>query len=74
MLGEITPVGRCQADWFEPVQTADTRWMDALDGLNQRFGRRTVKVSIEGSHKGWSMRLARKSTSYKTDWGGVPIV
>ena len=36
----------------EPAQVTGTRLMDALDGLNQRFGRETVKVSTQGAHKG----------------------
>jgi DNA polymerase V len=74
MLGEITPVGQYQVDWLEPTQATDTRLMDALDGLNQRFGRGTVKVSTQGAHKGWQMRQERKSPSYTTDWDSVPGV
>ena len=74
MLGEITPVGQYQADWLEPVRATDTRLMDALDELNQRFGRGTVKVSTQGAHKGWQMRQERKSPSYTTDWDEVPVI
>jgi DNA polymerase V len=74
MLGEITPVGQYQADWLEPMQATDTRLMDALDGLNQRFGRGTVKVSTQGAHKEWQMRQDRKSPNYTTDWESVPCI
>jgi DNA polymerase V len=74
MLGEITPVGQYQADWLEPPQATSTKLMDALDDLNLRFGRGTVKVSTQGAHKGWQMRRERKSPSYTTDWDEVPIV
>jgi DNA polymerase V len=74
MLGEITPVGQYQADWLEPPQATSTKLMDALDGLNKRFGRGTVKVSTQGAHKGWQMRQERKSPNYTTDWGEVPVV
>ena len=74
MLGEITPVGQYQADWLEPPQATSTKLMDALDGLNKRFGRGTVKVSTQGAHKGWQMRQERKSPNYTTDWSEVPIV
>jgi DNA polymerase V len=73
MLGDITPVGQYQADWLEPAQATDTRLMHALDGLNQRFGRGTVKISTQGAHKGWQMRQERKSPSYTTDWDALPI-
>ena len=72
MLGEITPVGQYQADWLEPTQATDTRLMDALDGLNKKFGRGTVKVSTQGAHRGWQMRQERKSPSYTTDWDAIP--
>jgi DNA polymerase V len=74
MLGEITPVGQYQADWLEPTQATDTRLMHALDSLNQRFGRGTVKVSIQGAHKGWQMRQERKSPSYTTNWDSIPVI
>jgi DNA polymerase V len=72
MLGEITPVGQYQADWLEPTQATDTRLMDALDGLNKKFGRGTVKVSTQGAHTGWQMRQECKSPSYTTDWDAIP--
>jgi len=74
MLGDITPIGQHQADWLEPAQTTDTRLMDALDGLNRRFGRGTVKVSTQGAHQGWQMRQERKSPHYTTDWNSLPCV
>jgi DNA polymerase V len=74
MLGEIHPVGRYQTDWLEPAQATDTRLMAALDGLNKRFGRGTVKVSTQGAYKEWQMKQERKSPSYTTDWDSVPII
>lgn len=72
MLGEITPASLHQSDWLEPTQTTDTRLMDALDGLNSKFGRGTVKVSTQGAFKQWQMKQERKSPSYTTDWAAVP--
>jgi len=74
MLGEITPVGQYQSDWLEPPQVADTKLMDALDVLNKRFGRGTVKVSTQGAYKDWQMKQERKSPSYTTAWEEVPCV
>jgi DNA polymerase V len=71
MLGEITPAGQYQADWLEPTPAADTRLMAALDGLNARYGRGTVKVSTQGGHTGWQMRQERKSPNYTTQWGAL---
>ncbi len=48
--------------------------MPALDTLNQRFGRGTVKVSTQGAYQDWQMRQERKSPNYTSDWDEVPIV
>jgi len=72
MLGDISPVGRYQTDWLEPAQATDTRLMNTLDKLNQRYGRGTVKVSTQGAHAGWQMRQERKSPDYTTNWGALP--
>lgn len=74
MLGEISPQGVYQSDWLEPLQATDTRLMNALDGLNQRFGRGTVKVSTQGAFKEWQMKQERKSPNYTTCWNEVPFV
>lgn len=74
MLADITPVSVVQVDWLEPTKTADTKLMQAIDGLNTRYGRGTVKVSTGGMHTEWQMRQERKSPDYTTDWDAVPAV
>ena len=74
MLGEISPVAVVQADLLEPVKTSDTKLMRAIDGLNSRFGRGTIKVSSGGLRAEWGMRQERESPSYTTDWNSVPAV
>jgi DNA polymerase V len=71
-LSEITPVHQYQSDWLEPRQVTDTRLMDALDALNTRYGRGTVKVSTQGAFKEWQMKQERKSPNYTTDLKHVP--
>jgi DNA polymerase V len=73
MLGDISPVGILQADLLEPLKTSDTKLMTAIDGLNARFGRGTVKVSTGGLRDGWAMRQERKSPNYTTDWDAIPV-
>lgn len=74
MLGEITPQGIYQTDWLEPKQATDTRLMNALDGLNQRYGRGTVKVSTQGAYQEWQMKQERKSPNYTTSWDELPFI
>jgi DNA polymerase V len=73
MLGDISPVGILQADLLEPIKTSDTKLMTAIDGLNARFGRGTVKVSTGGLRDEWAMRQERKSPNYTTDWDAMPV-
>ena len=75
VLGDITPVSVVQTDWLEPTSAANgTRLMSAIDGLNNRFGRGTIKVSAGGMCDGWAMRHERKSPNYTTEWDAVPSV
>ncbi len=74
VLSEISPVTHRQGDLLEPENTSNTALMQALDILNQRYGRGTVKVSTQGAFKDWQMLQERKSPNYTTCWGDVPVV
>ena len=74
MLSEISPVTHRQGDLLEPETTSNTRLMQAVDNLNLRYGRGTVKVSTQGAFKHWQMLQDRKSPNYTTSWGEVPLV
>ena len=75
VLSEISPVTHHQADWIEPdMLISNDKLMQALDGLNQRFGRGAVTVSTQGAYKEWQMRQERKSPNYTTCWEDVPLV
>ena len=74
MLSEISPVTHRQGDLLEPETSSNSRLMLALDALNQRYGRGTVKVSTQGAFKDWQMRQERRSPNYTTDWDEVPVV
>jgi DNA polymerase V len=74
MLSEISPVTHRQGDLLEPVALANDKLMLALDTLNHRFGRGTVKVSTQGAFRDWKMRQERKSPNYTTAWDEVPTV
>jgi len=74
VLSEISPVTHQQADWIEPDVLSNDKLMQALDGLNQRYGRGAVTVSTQGAYKEWQMRQERKSPNYTTCWEDVPVV
>lgn len=80
VLSDISPVTQWQHDWLEPsVDTASSladnpssRLMQAIDGLNQRFGKGAVKISTQGTFAQWQMKQERKSPNYTTDWHALP--
>ena len=74
MLGDISPVTHRQGDLLSEVEPINEKLMLALDTLNQRYGRGTVKVSTQGVFKDWEMRQERKSPNYTTEWSEVPVV
>jgi DNA polymerase V len=63
-----------QGDLLEPLEAGENRLMKAIDGLNTRFGRGTIKVSGGGLRDEWGMRQERKSPDYTTDWSALPVV
>lgn len=74
MLSEISPVNHRQGDLLEEDPASKGKLMLALDALNQRYGRGTVKVSTQGAYQDWQMRQERKSPNYTTNWDEVPVV
>jgi len=56
MLVDISPVTTVQGDWLEPVMMIDTKLMRAINGLNSRFGRGTIKSSGGYLRGEWGMR------------------
>jgi DNA polymerase V len=74
ILGDISPETMIQGDLLEPVTPSDSRLMKAIDRLNSRFGRGTIKLSSGEFQGEWGMRQERKSPDYTTDWAQVPNV
>lgn len=76
VLSEISPITHYQGDLLAPETevTSSNQLMTAIDQLNKRFGRGTIKISTQGAHKGWQMKQERKSPSYTTKWSDIPVV
>jgi DNA polymerase V len=49
------------------------RLMEALDRLNQRYGRNTVAIASAGTSRSWKMRRECMSPCYTTSWSDVPV-
>ena len=66
MLGDLAPA-RQQAGMFATRDTVKSaRAMAALDAVNARFGRGTLRPAATGMLKAWAGRQARHSPRYTT--------
>jgi DNA polymerase V len=90
VLNDLRPVGKEQAelDLFSslaeegaaPAEAARTKLMSAMDALNHRFGRDSVRLgsSAMASHGAevriWATKQERRSPRYTTRWDEMPTV
>lgn len=69
ILADIRPGHILQEDLFAAHEAKPRKaLMEALDKINARFGRGTLKISSDGSRRSWEMRADNRSPSYTTDW------
>ena len=88
MLLELQPdsVRQGELDWGDTDKGSDTasltqaddksRLMGALDSINQRFGKGTMKMAsagLEGDRRAWSMKQERRTPAYTTCWADIPV-
>jgi DNA polymerase V len=78
LLLDLAPAARAQGSLFAIEDAAGTgraaRLMEALDQINQRHGRGTLRYAAEASSTEWRMRQRLKSPAYTTQWGELPVV
>jgi DNA polymerase V len=77
MLLDLVPAGVVQTGLFlseasDPVRSS--RLMQALDQINRRHGRQTVRFAGEGLSERWHLRTRLKSPAYTTRWKELPTV
>ena len=79
MLLDIQSADREQfeLDLGEPTAERDrSRLMVAMDSVNDRWGKGTIKVGsgkIGQAPRDWAMRQDRKTPAYTTEWDDMPI-
>jgi DNA polymerase V len=78
MLMDLQPATRQQLtlDFDEVMPENRVRLMDAMDQVNQRYGRGTLKLASAGApraRKLWAMRQERMSTGFTTDWRSLAV-
>jgi DNA polymerase V len=53
-----------------------TLLMTALDTINHRFGKGTMKMAsagLDGERRVWSMKQERRTPAYTTNWDDIPV-
>ena len=74
-LGELVTVQTQQQDLFQTGtgQGKSERLMHALDSVNKKMGRATLKLASEGlqANQAWRMKQALKSPAYTTCWNDL---
>ena len=80
MLLDLRPADLVQQELALDDEVADpggSRLMQALDAVNQRFGRNTLSLAsagLAGEPRQWSMKQERRTPGYTTDWDGLALV
>ncbi|MGL4641138.1 MAG: DUF4113 domain-containing protein, partial [Shewanella sp.] len=72
-LIELLSVRHSQLDLFTPP-TAKPALMQALDGINQRYGSDNLFVATQGITHKWAMRRDLLTPQYTTKWHSIPRV
>ena len=75
MLLNLTSENNFQGDLLVENNNADNqKLMSLLDGVNQKWGRKTLFLAAEGSVQSWSVKSVRRSARYTTCWNELPII
>lgn len=76
MLGDIRPRTMSQASLFSAAESSHRadQLMVAMDSINARWGRGTLRVAAERHEHAWQMKRGHMSSRYTTDWDGLPTV
>ena len=74
ILDDLLPEADRPAMLFQPARPRDARLTDALDAINDRFGKKTMVLAREGFDGAWHLRADHRSPRYTTRLSELPIV
>lgn len=76
MLSELRPRAMQQGSLFAGPEDNSRahRLMTAMDTLNGKYGRGTLRLAAEGISPAWRMKRERLSLGYTTEWEELPVV
>lgn len=74
LLYDLVDQQRHQLDMFDTPETARSQArLEAVDELNARFGRSTVRFAAEDLSQAWQPKRQHRSPRYTSDWDELPI-
>lgn len=78
MLYDFVPDAQLQTDLFGAINLkqhsrSQTR-MDAVDAINQRFGKYTIKLAAEDLTSNWQPKHNLRSPAYVSRWDELPAI
>jgi DNA polymerase V len=74
MLFDLTAERPEQGHLFIEADPADKALMDAVDRVDEAYGKRSVQLAGAGLERDWTMKRQMKSPAYATPWSDVPVV
>ncbi len=74
ILDDLLPEQDQPALLFPPARPRDAKVMDALDALNDRFGKKTVVLGREGFETSWATKADHRSPRYTTRLSELPVL
>ena len=72
-LNELVPAQGVQTDLFSQVQASpkSAALITAMDSINRKMGKESIKLASEGFRRPWKMRQENKSPSFTSNWDEV---
>ena len=78
LLENLVPFSQRPRTLFEPIEKRDPRLMQAMDGVNSRFGRKMLTLASEGTPRArapsWGQRFDDHSPRYTTRLSDLPVI
>ena len=74
MLDDLLPETQRPLLLFEPAKPRSAKLMNALDSVNDRFGKKTMILASEGIKRSWVTRSNHRSPRYTTRIDELPIL
>lgn len=77
LLNGLTPKAFFQPDLFTDRQVnvgKQQQVMEAVDSLNEKFGKGTIRFAAEGFKQEWQARHDKRSPRYSTSWDELLVV